>query len=83
MHASRSTHVSLAKAQALIKMTLTPMVIPTVVLTKTQLHLTVNMPNMHQPKKFDGAKDPIAVEEWLELMKSAMTQFDMTNQERV
>ena len=50
---------------------------------RTQLHPIFNLPSMHQPQKFDGARDPIAAEEWLESVESVMALFDMTDQERV
>lgn len=34
---------------------------------------------MHQPYKFDNAKDPITTEEWLELVESFMALLDMTD----
>jgi len=39
----------------------------TTALVGTQLHLIFNLSSMHQPKKFDGAKDPIVAEKWLEV----------------
>lgn len=47
------------------------------VITKNQLHLIYNLPSMHQPQKFIGAKDLVTVEKWLKSIESVMALFDM------
>lgn len=38
---------------------------------------------MHQPQKFDDAKDSIITKEWLELVESTMSLFNMMDQDKV
>lgn len=57
-------------------MTLTP---TTITLAKTKLYPIFNFPNIYQPHKFDGVKDPIEAKEWLRLLENVMALFDITN----
>lgn len=64
--ASESTKLLPIYVQGLVEVTFALTVTLIITPTKTQLHLIFNLPNMHQPYKFNGAKDLIVVEEWLE-----------------
>lgn len=50
-------------------------------ITKTSLHHNYNLLSIHQLQKFVGAKDPIKIKEFLELVNSTTTLFDKKHQE--